>query len=348
MMEIEELYIRFFQNRCTPQEQKMLTDKMESDPAFKHEMVVLKNLYVSSMAKDEDASPEELAKFKERIGTYESERKLESGQKPDSRRAARRIDFGKAAVWSMAAAILLFLILNLNFNWVAKKSPVVPIESLASGDVNSLYTSKGVKGKVILPDSSIVTLNSDSRITYPAKFAGSTREVGFTGEAYFQVRKDSLMPMVIHCDRNFDIKVYGTTFNVKSYKDDRDAVTTLVEGNVKVVQNLDGKEIVTNIKPNESCVISKDGVAKVESYKDPKEKYAWKDGKLIFDSTPLEDAIVILERWHGVDFELLDPSKKNMPITATFTTESVVQIMDLLHFSLGIDYTISDNKVTIK
>ncbi|MFB0974267.1 MAG: DUF4974 domain-containing protein, partial [Bacteroidales bacterium] len=61
-----------------------------------------------------------------------------------------------------------------------------------------------------------------------------------------------------------------------------------------------------------------------------------------------EDAIVILERWHGVDFEILDPAKKDMSITATFTTESVFQIMDLLHFSMGIDYKISDNKVTIK
>jgi ferric-dicitrate binding protein FerR (iron transport regulator) len=347
-MEIEGLYLRFIQDRCTPQEQKMLLDKMESDPAFKHEMVVLKNLYVSSLANDGEASHEEMARFKERIDGSERERKHINEHRPDYWRAGGRIGFGKAAVWSMAAAILLFLILNLNFNWVAKKPPVVPIESLASGDVNSLYTSKGVKGKVVLPDSSIVTLNSDSRITYPNRFSGSSREVNFTGEAYFQVRKDSLMPMIIHCDRNFDIKVYGTTFNVKSYKDDRDAVTTLVEGNVKVVQNVDGKEVVTNINPNESCVIDKNGVATVEVYKDPKDKYAWKDGKLVFKSTRLEDAIVILERWHGVDFEILDPAKKDMSITATFTTESVFQIMDLLHFSMGIDYTISDNKVTIK
>ena len=79
---------------------------------------------------------------------------------------------------------------------------------------------------ITLPDSSRVWLNSDSRISYPDEFTGNKRVVSLSGEAYFEVTKDSLHPMVVLTNKDFTVEVLGTTFNIRSYENDATAETT--------------------------------------------------------------------------------------------------------------------------
>src|SRR5437588_18774 len=90
--------------------------------------------------------------------------------------------------------------------------------SLKTG--NEFFTQNGSRTNLVLPDGTRVWLNAGSRITYDKNYGITLREVGLTGEAFFDVAHNSGKPFVIHTAR-IDIKVLGTRFNVKSYPLDK-------------------------------------------------------------------------------------------------------------------------------
>ncbi len=215
---------------------------------------------------------------------------------------------------------------------------------------HSLYTEKGVKGFITLPDSSRVWLNSDSRISYPDEFTGEKRIVSLSGEAYFEVAKDSLHPMVVLTNKDFMVEVLGTTFNIRSYEDDATAETTLYTGKIKMhyKDHTSSKIKTTDLKPNDSFTYtSTSRTHKQAIAPKPEIQRAWKDGSLIFDNTSMEDVIKRLERWHGTNFIVNDNSIYKRKLSATFTSESIVQIMEIIQMVMPITYSYNNNTVTI-
>lgn len=67
-------------------------------------------------------------------------------------------------------------------------------QTLAPEKEVTLLTAKGHVGEFTLPDGTKVWLNGESRLKYNAEFSGRTRDVALTGEAFFEVRKDTLRP----------------------------------------------------------------------------------------------------------------------------------------------------------
>lgn len=351
MKETEDIIIRFIRGECSQTENEFILKRIREDSGFKKELIELKNIYTHESMPQTEATEKEYADLKKHIAKKESSKSINNitfNRKSD---VAKII--GKILSYSIAASLIILLALNLKFNWLVDSATPQKTEVLTSllptESVNTLYTAKGMKGETILPDGSKVILNSDSKITYPAKFTGSTRDIEFSGEGYFEVRQDSLCPMVIRCNKNFKVMVYGTTFNIKSYNDDDNAKTTLISGSIKVIENIGGKEFIRNIAPNQTYIIERiTQTTKIEKKVNTEKVCQWKDGILSFDSTPLHEAAKILERWHGVKISITNNSLLDIPITATFTTESIVQIMDLFKFSAFINYEIKDNVVVIK
>lgn len=215
---------------------------------------------------------------------------------------------------------------------------------------HSLYTEKGVKGFITLPDSSKVWLNSDSRITYPDEFTGEKRIVSISGEAYFEVMKDSLHPMIVLTNKDFMVEVLGTTFNIRSYEDDATAETTLYTGKIKMhyKDRKSSKIRTADLKPNDSFTYAdKSNTHQQTTDAKPEIKKAWKEGSLIFDNTSMEDVIKRLERWHGTNFIVNNRNIYDRKLSATFTSESIVQIMEIIQMIMPITYSYNNNTVTI-
>jgi ferric-dicitrate binding protein FerR (iron transport regulator) len=213
-----------------------------------------------------------------------------------------------------------------------------------------MSTFSGVKGKVALPDGSIVWLNSNSTLKYPHNFTGKTREVFLSGEAYFEVKKNPERPMIVSTKSAIKVKVYGTKFNLTSYDDDKDVTAALIEGSISISNpNATEKEKkIVHMKPNEVVVISKKNKAftydknrKVEDCK------AWKEGTLIFDDASMAEVKKAIERWHGIQIQIADSSLYKYHFTAKFNSESVVQIMELLQQTSPISYEFKDNQKVI-
>lgn len=95
-----------------------------------------------------------------------------------------------------------------------------------------LNVPRGGEYKLVLSDGTRVHANAESRLTYPVSFTGNKREVYLTGEALFEVAKDTLHPFIVHTPYGI-VEVVGTRFNVNTYEKNQTTVT-LEEGAVKV------------------------------------------------------------------------------------------------------------------
>lgn len=255
-----------------------------------------------------------------------------------------------------AAAIILFL-LSLNVvQYISYDKKYTKFgdyeESFKSNPICSntdIYTVKGTKARIVLPDSSVVWLNSDSHITYPSKFSGKTRDIKFTGEAYFEVVNDPMHPMLIRDDKGHEVRVLGTRFNLKCYNNDNDIQISLYEGKVQLFE-VQGEHytLVADMNPNNVLVVDDDKQISKSQLILPSENSEWKDGELVFEETPLRDVIKILERWHGVKINVTDDKILNNKFTAKFKSESIIQILEYIKMTSFIDYSVDNNIITLK
>lgn len=256
---------------------------------------------------------------------------------------------------SAAASVLLLISLLLNFLQYSNSESTSEITALATPKakvIQTYYTNSGVKGKIVLPDSSIVWLNSCSKITYPEKFAVNKRVVEFEGEGYFIVTKNPDSPMIVRTPKGMEIKVLGTKFNIKSYVDDSFEEATLFSGKIEVTNrnNVTAGKVARKAEmlPGESFTFG-EKTRSVHSFNvDTVKCSAWTRGELLFMQMPLKEVCKMLSRWHGVEITVKDPQLYDYTFTAEFGSESIVQIMELMKFTMPINYHITGNKVVIE
>lgn len=169
--------------------------------------------------------------------------------------------------------------------------------------------------KVILPDGSIVWLNSKSTLSYPTRFNEKSRTVSLDGEGYFEIAKDKTHPFKVNVN-GMIINVTGTHFNVKAYKEDHNVSTTLAEGSVDVAyKDKYGREKSLKLKPGEQSDLDKiQGDIAVKEV-NTSIYTSWKDGIYFFDKQRLEDIMNDLGRWYGLTVVFADNDIKNKVMT---------------------------------
>lgn len=233
---------------------------------------------------------------------------------------------------------------------------------------NTVSTKRGSKSKIQLPDGTQVWLNADSKITYNENFQGKLREVHLTGEAFFDVERDETRPFIIHTNA-IDVKVLGTSFNVRSYEDEKNTETSLIHGSVEItLKNNPDKKII--LKPNEKLIVKNNDmqlVTKKPEAKKPdirlplltlaKVNYQKKDSSVIetlwvknhlaFDGEAFEDVALKIERWFDVKVNITDEGLKKVLFSAVFDEENLQQVMEALRITGKFKYTINKKEVTI-
>ncbi|NOX85490.1 MAG: FecR family protein [Chlorobi bacterium] len=200
---------------------------------------------------------------------------------------------------------------------------------------NEIYTPMSAQTRFLLPDSTVVWLNSASTLRYPLSFTGKTREVILTGEGYFDVVKNPKKPFVVQT-KKINVIAYGTSFDVMAYPDDPKVAATLVKGKIKVVKKNTGKYF--DLKPSSQAVLDtvtgKMTVSKVET----RFYTSWKDGKLIFKSEPMEIVVHKLERWFNCKIHIQNDQLKKYKYTGTIEMETLREVMELIKITTPIKY----------
>jgi ferric-dicitrate binding protein FerR (iron transport regulator) len=178
-----------------------------------------------------------------------------------------------------------------------------------------------------LPDGSFVLLNGDSYLDYPDQFAGTSREVTLSGEAYFDIKPSRYQSFIVHTG-NISTTVLGTAFNIKAFPRQDQVTVTVTRGKVRVAQ---GERTYAVILPNQqlSINISNDEVARSEV--DADSVVAWKQQYLILNDVTLLDAALIIGDKYHVKVNISDEALKKCVINATFLEEeSLDQVLHVI------------------
>ncbi len=199
---------------------------------------------------------------------------------------------------------------------------------------NTFEAPAGAKTQVVLPDGSLVWLNSGSRISFPAVFNSKSRDVELKGEAFFEVVKNEKIPMIVSTP-NINVKVYGTQFNLKAFDEDNVVEAALLEGKISILSKNDKQEYF--LEPGQAASYSiQNQKLQIHKVDDMSFYTGWKDGKLIFNDERFAGILQKLERWYNVDIQLADPELGNYSLYATFFDENIEQVLEIFSNSIPI------------
>lgn len=251
-----------------------------------------------------------------------------------------RLHVKKTGWWTWAQRVAAVLFLPL----VAALLLQYMNPRLEPSQMVEIRTNPGMITSVVLPDSTVVCLNSESSLTYPSRFDGETREVMLKGEGYFAVAKDPKKKFIVTTAHRSKIEVLGTKFNVEAYEDDANVSTTLMEGKVcflyetkdkagKKVMMRPGQRLVYNTEQDDVRLYATSGLSET----------AWKDGKILFHNTPLEEALKMLEKRFNVHFILKNKKLAGNSFTGTFAGQRLERILEYFKISSKIHWRYVDS-----
>lgn len=218
-------------------------------------------------------------------------------------------------------------------------SPVLSTEQV----FNELIVPKGSEYRLCLSDSTVVYLNSESRLKYPASFTGERREVELEGEAYFEVAPDKEHPFLVNTNE-LSVQVLGTGFNVAAYREGNVSEVTLAHGAVVVGES--GKEAI--LKPDEQFILDRNtgkiSIRQVDAYK----VCAWKSGVLYFEGMPLEELAIKLSRWFDVQFFFTAEDLKKLKFTGSLKKyNSIDYVLALVEATTNIRMQIKGRTIVV-
>ena len=211
---------------------------------------------------------------------------------------------------------------------------------------NTMQIPVGGFYQLKLADGTKVWLNSLTRLRFPVTFAGEERKVYLTGEAYFEVARDSVHPFIVATDEGMEVKVYGTEFNVDTYRKGT-VKTTLVNGKVGIRVSATGEEM--RLSPNQMALFTKATqsiqVENVDSYG----VVAWKDGKFVFEDEPIEEIMERLSRWYDVKVFYANERIKKHTFTGIITRfADISDVLHLMEETAAVEFRIQGDTVTVK
>ena len=243
-------------------------------------------------------------------------------------------------VSSVAAFIALVLGFSLSFLLNGQKE-----SWQASQFENVVMAPSGQKTQLVLPDGTLVWLNSGSRLSYNYQYSTKDRVVYLEGEAFFDVKKDTQYPFIVKAGA-VDVKVHGTAFNVSAYADEDDIMVALLRGKVSLLSATDQK-LLAYLSPDQEATVSKRSLScRVESC-DASIESSWHHNLLKFDGTPAKEVWKKLERWYGVDIALSNVSP-SQAYWFTIKTESLTELLEMINKITPIEYKLDGKEVTIR
>jgi transmembrane sensor len=197
-----------------------------------------------------------------------------------------------------------------------------PLERAGSEAYNTVSTPRAGQYHLKMEDGTNAWLNAESSIKYPVSFTGKDRVVEITGEVYFEVAHNAQKPFRV-ISKGQTVEVLGTHFNINAYDDEPNIKTTLLEGSVKVNNQV-------TLKPGQQAVLHNNTIDVKQV--DAEAAIAWKNGLFSFKNTPMAEAMRQLSRWYDVGVEY----PGGMPKTA-FTGDmhrnvNASQVLDMLSF----------------
>ena len=196
------------------------------------------------------------------------------------------------------AAVVVFALILSSVWFFSENSPLKKSRNLEL--IVQDYSAREVQ----LPDGSLVTLNRDSKISYPKTFTSDKREVFIEGEAFFEVSPNPEKPFIIHAG-DATIRVLGTSFNVNAYPENERVEVVVATGKVQFYSEkmtiIPGRELI--LDPGDKGIFLNTSKELLKMHNQDLNFVAWKTRHLIFSETSLEEVIIQLKKLYQIQIE---------------------------------------------
>ena len=355
------LMARSLNDEATIQEKEELDNILRRNENLQQQYDLLCRIWSDKTARHNNAENSTVNKAVSKIITLAELEKIQFDDGPKNKKFFRKRRI-------VLASLVVFVIASTVFIWIySRSSPAIIPQSQ-----ETIAVQNGSRSRSMLPDGTTVWLNAGSKLFYDDNFSGATREVRLEGEAFFDVVKQPQRPFIVHTS-GIDIKVLGTSFNVKSYPDDKTVETTLYHGSVKIFRENESEKSAIVLKPNEKVIIPKDAattndhvslkseapvseikstsfvLTHIDSTKKENERIetAWVYSRLEFKGDSFEEVARKMERWYNVTIYFTDENVKQLSVTGSFENETIEQAMAALEEGFPITYKIINHEIYV-
>ncbi|WP_336527417.1 FecR domain-containing protein [Bacteroides acidifaciens] len=309
----KELLLKYISGKASQQEKEEVATWIDADAANLKEFISLRKSYDAFLWQDTESL---------------------------SRKTKKTFSLRPVArwVWQIAAVFVVAFGLNYIMIQAFQKENV---------EMQTVYVPAGQRTLVTLADGTTVWVNGKSTLTFPNRFSSRTRKVELDGEAYFDVRKDPEKQFIVSTAHQSAIKVLGTKFNVKAYKEADEVITTLVEGKVNFEFNNAGQQPQYIIMAPGQKLVYNSQNGKTQLYTTSGEReLSWKDGKIIFRQTSLRDALDILADRYNAEFVIQENVPHDDSFSGTFTNRNLEQVLNFISVSSKVHWRYLNNNGT--
>lgn len=317
---IEEILPRYCSGEATVEECRMVEEWIgQSDENYR----IVKQMYTIDQV----------------MGTVQMESKvdMEKALASVSRKMSKAPSHITWFTWVQQVAAILFIPLLIAF--AIQNFTPSPTEVAQMIEVK---TNPGMTTTVDLPDGTKVYLNSESSLTYPSFFSKDKRDVKLTGEAFFEVQKDPEHRFIVSGPHHTQIEVLGTSFNVEAFERDSFISTTLVEGKVRFAYQKNQQSATVDMKSGQKLMYDTTSSQVKLIPTSGETETAWKDGKIIFQATPLPVALRMLEKRFNVTFVLSNNRLRGEAFNGSFTNQRLERILEIFKISSNIKWRYLD------
>jgi len=317
-----ELIIEYLEGRTTQEDEANLSEWIQSDIKNRHTFDLIKKIWGTPENKLPIADVENAwMKVKDRISFETSSKDLPFGEiirfDPNEKENQPWYQVFGSKLLKIAAIILIMIITSY---FLFTKQP----------SMNEIVVENTQRAEFNLTDGTQVTLDAGTIFSYPRDYESDKREVFLDGEGYFEVAHNNEKPFIIHAN-DAVIKVLGTKFNVRAWRQNKKVVVAVADGKVSLQpknESNSGSEVV--ITKGQVSVMKEDERPSEPQDANINDHLSWLDRKIYFKNVPLQEVLDQLERWYDIDIILSDEFYASNQVTIYIDNKPLEEILDVI------------------
>lgn len=309
----QESIIKYISGYATEGEKVSMVRWLDSDPEHMREFLAMRKLYDITLWQDSEIV-NNLPSQKNRF-------------------------LSKTLLMEVIKIAAIFIIALLGVRYFLPFSPAEPVA------MQTIRVPAGQRAELTLTDGTKVWLNAKTTFVFPTRFENDSRKVILDGEGYFDVVESKKKPFIVQTGK-FDVKVWGTEFNVIAYSENKFFETSLLKGSVEVLEQNKGRGVF--IKPNERIYLENEHL--IKSPISHFNHFLWKDGLISFDNATFPEMVKKLELYLDIKIDVKNKAILKYSCTGKFRTKDGIEhILKVLQLRYKFKFMIDDklNTVTI-
>lgn len=263
---------------------------------------------------------------------------------PGTQKAILHLDNGEQVILADNNTVIVEDSLSGKIEQVDKALVYQTESAVKEERLNVLEIPNGGEFQVTLADGTKVWLNAGTKLTYPIAFVGKERRVRLEGEGYFEVERDENKPFIVEIN-GMEVKVLGTSFNLRSFAADNRSTAILVSGKIEVRTSTECIELSPNQRADLLIGESKLDVREVDAVA----YSAWTKGRFVFRRERLETILDDVSRWYNVTVFYEQGSVKDILFSGIMERYAdISQTLEMLEKTGKVSFSVDEQKIIVR